>query len=230
MKNNCSKGSLEAKRIQLEEIEKGNITNESFYIQKIVVKMISGEEKRSFLASIKYQRPDSFLISVRAATGIEIARILLTKDTILINDRINKILLHGSEIEARKKYGMDSRVFAVILGDLIISKKEKISNNKCDNGYATYEVPFENGIIKYSINCNLRKAESVSIKNEIENNQIKISLSYKRIEKRTLPKKVIISNFNGIELLKISYGKIDIPYEGGLIFIPGKNYELVKIR
>ena len=46
------------------------------------------------MATIKYELPDKYLISIRSKAGIEAARIFITKDTVLINDRIksNSIL------------------------------------------------------------------------------------------------------------------------------------------
>ena len=58
--------------------------------------------------------PDKFLISIKSHTGIEVARIFLTGDSIMINDRINKKLYYGSTSYLKNKYGLTTAVFPVI--------------------------------------------------------------------------------------------------------------------
>ena len=74
----------------MESIIKNNLSKENFYIQKADIKVTQDNISVRFIASIKFRKPDSLLISVKSRTGIEAGRAFITKDTILINDRIKQ--------------------------------------------------------------------------------------------------------------------------------------------
>ena len=82
-----------------------NITETDFNIRKAEIEIKNNDQKQKLLANLKYKNPGTYLLSIRGKTGIEAARVYITKDTILINDRINKRLFYGStrylEIEVR---------------------------------------------------------------------------------------------------------------------------------
>ena len=79
-----------------ESTKNQNITNNGFFIQKAEIEIVTGEGKEKYLASIKFEKPDKYLISVKSRTGIEGARIYISNDSILVNDRINKKLYSGN--------------------------------------------------------------------------------------------------------------------------------------
>ena len=79
-----------------EQIRALNITNKDFNIIKAEIDISTDNEKQKLLGSIKYKTPETYLISIRNKSGIEAARILITSDTIMINDRINKKLYYGN--------------------------------------------------------------------------------------------------------------------------------------
>jgi hypothetical protein len=77
----------------LDDIRNNNITEENFFIEKADIDLTINNSTNRYLFSVKYEKPDKFLLSIKSRTGIEGARILITKDTLLVNDRIRKRLL-----------------------------------------------------------------------------------------------------------------------------------------
>ena len=69
--------------IYLNPSEDQNITNTDFYIQKAEIEFTNKDNRQKFLCSIKYQRPDKYLISIKSRTGIEGARIYVSEDSII---------------------------------------------------------------------------------------------------------------------------------------------------
>ena len=53
------------------------------------------EGSGSFSAHILVRRPDSVLVRIRAPLGIEVARALITRDSLLMYDRVERVLYEG---------------------------------------------------------------------------------------------------------------------------------------
>ncbi len=70
-----------------------NLTQETLLILfKADVEVFNNGENRKLISTVKYRKPGNYLVSVKHRTGVEAARIYITKDTVLINDRIYKTL------------------------------------------------------------------------------------------------------------------------------------------
>ena len=80
---------------EIEKLEGNNIHDKSVNFEKIRVTVENENEKKEFLINAKIKGNDSILISLRNLTGIEIARMLLTNDSIKVNDRINRKFYTG---------------------------------------------------------------------------------------------------------------------------------------
>ena len=72
---------------------------------------------------LKFEYPDKYLISIKSRTGIEGARIYISEDTILFNDRINKKMYYGSSLYLKRKYGLTTNFLPLIFGDIVSRKK-----------------------------------------------------------------------------------------------------------
>jgi hypothetical protein len=92
-----------------ESVSQQNITNSGFFIEKAEIEINNDKGKEKFIANIKFELPDKYLISLKSRSGIEGARIYLSKDTILVNDRINQIEYYGTSFYIRKKYGFSRK-------------------------------------------------------------------------------------------------------------------------
>lgn len=212
------------------EILKNNLIAGDFYIQRAEIQYIDSGTEVKFIASLKYKNYGCYLASLRTRSGIEVARIYIDKDTVLINDRINKRLFYSSSSYIEKKYGVSADVISLIMGDLIIKSGAEVVL-KCQEGMDAINAEFEESTVIYGIDCNRKKVSSVSISRESVENKIVINFSdFQYSENRIYPKNIKIEETNGSSLLKIEISKIEFAGLEAINFIPGNNYEKVMIK
>lgn len=222
---------IDLKSIEVNDIKRQNLTSVAFFIQKAEIEIISREEKQKFLGTIKYNIPDSFLISLRSATGIEAARILITSDTILINDRVSKTLFFGAQVDGRKKYGFSNILLPVLFGDVIINQKKEPMISECENGISDLESFVDGCKVNYSIDCKKNKSISLAITRDIDNKPVYIKYDdFGSFAGISFAKRVRINGLNNFEIISIKFSKIEVPWKGNLEFIPGNNYEQIEIK
>jgi len=214
-----------------EFLRSSNITNNSFYIQKAEVEVDTEVEKNSFLASVKFCKPDSFLISIRTKTGIEGVRIFMTKDTVLINDRINRKLYFGSGNDIKKKFGYSFKLLPVLFGAFVLNNDKLNEIKNCEEEVYKVSSKIEDYSLKYSIDCRSDRLTSLEIYSELETKPVLISFyETKKYEHVYYYSRVLLNDLKGFNSLKIRIKKIEAPYEEFIEFVPGKNYERVRIR
>ena len=214
----------------LESTKSQNITNFGFFIQKAEVEIRSKEGREKYLASIKFERPDKYLISLKSRTGIEGARIFMSNDSILVNDRINRKLYSGNAFYLKRRFGLTPGFIPLILGDLIFDKSCEKGNDKCEESKIITMCYMKGVILNYEIDCNRRKIVTVSQIDNFDKNVIKLRFeSFFRIGRNLIPKIIEIdaSQFNTVVKIKII--KLELPWSGSIKFIPGKAYELIEL-
>jgi len=215
----------------LGDLKNHNLTNNSFFIQNAEVELVSDNEKQSFLASVKYTKPDSFLISIRSKAGIEAARIFITEDTLLINDRINRKLYFGSALELKNKFGYNNGFLPFLFGDFILKNGNSYETVNCKDGEYIGKSDYKGLIITYIINCNSDRIKKLEIIDGIDSKPLVIE--YTETKNRNeiyLYSKIHIKGFKEYKSIDVNYKKIETPYNEFIEFIPGKNYEQVRIR
>lgn len=224
--NNGDKSST-----NLENLRKSNITNNSFFVQKVEVELVTEQERKSFLVSVKYCKPDSFLVSIRSKTGIEAARIFLSKDTLLINDRINRILYYGSANDMKRKFGFSNKLLPLLFGDFVLKNVSLNEIENCQENTFTINSNYEGFNIKYIIDCNSDRLKKLEVFNERDIKPVVIEFSETRKRGEIyFYSKIQIADFKEYNYLNINFKKIETPYNEFIEFIPGKNYEIVRIR
>jgi hypothetical protein len=215
----------------IENIVSNNLTNNDFIIQKAEIEINNQGSESSFLASIKYKKERKYLLSIRTKAGIEVARIFITGDTILANDRINKKLYYGSPEYLEKKYGISIASIPVVLGDLLIDYYPGNGNLQCRNGKAGINGTIENKEISYIIDCREKKIEEVKYRNNPEASQIEIIFrDFGKIDYCSYPSTIELKDHYGGSSIKISIKKISLNPEEELKFIPGTNYEEIMLK
>jgi hypothetical protein len=215
----------------MESVINNNLSTENFYIQKADIRVTQDNISVRFIASIKFRKPDSLLISVRSRTGIEAGRAFITKDTILINDKINKKLLIGDPEIIESKYGIDPLLILSIIGDVIIDEKEIRKSLDCKKGVYNSEFAFNNKTVEYTIDCNKKKAVRAYFEGDIKTGNITIDYSDIVFSNRMkYPQKIEISDdLKSINIL-LEIKKIESPWNGKIEFVRGSGYKVVKIR
>ena len=212
----------------LENIKKQNITNENFFVQKAEIEVISDDYKQKLLASIKFNFPDRYLISLRSKTGIEVARIFITEDTVLVNDRLNKILYFGKPENLKKKYNISNELLPIIFGDLITGKEGSGDNLICTDNNADISYNLSGIKINYIVDCERMKIVSARQEISIKTNYTEIKYdNFIKAGYGLIPSKIHMDfNESGIT---VKIEKIESPWAGTIEFIPGSRYDLIEL-
>jgi hypothetical protein len=212
-----------------EHILQQNITTQDFYISKAEIDIISGEDKQSFICSFKFLFPDKYVISLRSKSGIEGARIFLTRDTLIVNDRINRKLYYGTPDYIKRKYGIASTLFPVIFGDLCFKEIIEPENTECQNGYINITGSAMGSRFEAIADC--RKAKLISLVQFGDQNVEQVRIAYAKFFAAgsiLVPSSITLINKDIRIVMKIR--KLEIPWEGNFSFVPGNKYELIPLK
>jgi hypothetical protein len=216
--------------IYTDDIKEMNITNNDFTIIKAKINIETDGNRQKMIGTVKYKIPDNLLVSFRSQAGIEAARIYINTDTILINDRINKKLYHGSQSYLYNKYGISTKILPVIMGDYIreIYDNERIS---CRNNKGSIKEIVDKKEIIYEINCGKRKISRIKIFDSVSKEGIIMEFEkFRNVGDLYFAQNIKISDIENKTRITIDIEKIDKNVEGSIRFIPGKNYEDVLLR
>lgn len=110
-----------------------------YYTAKAGVDLIIGEEHKSFKAQVRSVRDSAAWISVVPALGIEVARVLLTPDSLKTLDKLHDQYFVGDTAAAKKRFGMQpslSLFQQALLGKPIgIAPQEKYRSDREEGLY-----------------------------------------------------------------------------------------------
>lgn len=216
--------------IAIEEVRKRNLSETDFNIQKAEVEATIKGNKIKFIASIKYKVPEQWLISLKSSTGIEAARVFITSDTVLINDKFHKKLYFGNSRTVTEKYGIPLAGLSVLLGDLIENEKVKENSEQCRKGIYELTIEFQEIEIRYIIGCREHKVLQATI-SDGNSDEVKIVFSkMKAVYQRTYPEEIHIRESKNDLGLNIKIRRINFDKIEKLNFIPGKGYEQILIK
>lgn len=208
-----------------------NYTARHFFIRRAEISVGGNNESHKLIASVRFAKPDSFLISIRILSGLEAARILLTGDTVLVNDRINRTLYFGSNRNVKKKYGFDPILFPLLFGDIITGNASMPAVANCNEGTATLREKRTDCIVNYFIDCKTGKCNNITIENEFMKEYISIAFgNFDKEEKMTLPKQIKIANLANFAAVEIAIKNIEFDTTSKIEFIPGRNYDCIEIK
>ncbi len=214
----------------LNKVIEQNITQTSFFIIKADIEIISENERKEFVASIKFSKPDKYLVSLKSKAGIEAARIFLTNDTILINDRFNRIQYYGSPGKFYEKYGITNDLLLLILGDF--KNIECVNSNLsiCKNDKLIITCSYRSTEIIYQIDCIKNKVDNLKLTNGDGKGELTISFSgFKKRNNILFPQQISIAGIQAINMMNIVIRKVEFPWEGVVDFLPGNKYEKIEI-
>lgn len=232
---NMEKGALESSNKMLslsvvESVKFQNLTDTNFFIQKAEIEIVNQDGKEKYLSTIKYEKPEKYLISIKSRTGIEGARIYISKDSILINDRINKKIYFANSFYLRRKYGLPVSCLPLIFGDIVLEKNCDTGQVKCSEDKLKIDCLVNGLRLSYDIDCKKRK---VILVNQIDNfvqNGIKIRYkSFYKLRNMFFPAIVELEDTQYNTTIKIRFSKIEFPWNGTVKFVPGRGYELIEL-
>jgi hypothetical protein len=214
----------------LDKVIKQNITSSGFFIQKAEIELNTQTEKKKFLGSIKFEFPDKFVISLKSKTGIEGARIYVNKDSIFVNDRINKTMYFGTALNLKRKFGLNQSILPIIFGDMVVENRFNTGIGKCEENKLKVDCNVRGVTISYSIDCKRSKINQVHLGNSSLKENINISYSsFIYLDKALIPRIIDIEDPQHSIKVRIKLMKTEYPWNGDVRFVPGKGYEIIEI-
>jgi hypothetical protein len=163
---------------------------------------------------------------------MEIARAYITSDTVLVNDRLNRVTYYGKPEKLSAKFGVPVEILPVVLGDYVSGLS--LNNNsriKCTNGTSDISSVVKGSKVNYFIDCEkgkLVKAEregnSGTIVNEIIFNKFITAGNF------LTPSEIEVKDMKSGEVAGLKIDKIIKPWDGSVEFIPGANYDLIELK
>jgi len=215
----------------IESVFLNNLTNNNFYIQKADINIIQENISVRLVADIKYKKPDTMLITVRSRTGIEAGRAFITKDTLIVRDRINKKLLIGDPEALGAKYGVDPSFIPAIFGDIVVEEKDRTEYMECFRGDFNREFKVHGKNVEYIVDCQRKKLKQAYFEGDIKSGNITISMNdIIKSGDVIYPGKIVINDDLKSMSVIIEIRKIESPWNGKISIVSGQGYKVVKIR
>lgn len=229
--NNSDRSSVQVlTEKMIENIEKMNICERGFFIQKAEIGITTKERSDRLIGTIKYEKPGRYLVSLKSRAGIEAARIFISEDTILINDRLNRKLYFGSSTYFINRYGLKGSILPIIFGDFI--GERFTDNDAIKNINGLIRVSCVSKGIKINYNIDVKKGKTIQAIPESSLGDENIMISYKGFYERNemiIPGTIIIKDLKRRVSIEIRIKKIQIPWNENIEFIPGNRYEQIEL-
>lgn len=219
------------KTVTFENIVKHNISNQNYFIEKANVEVFSGGAGMSFMATVKFVMPDEYLISLRMIAGIEAARIYINSDTVLINDRLNRVLYYGDPERLGVKYGITPELIPVIFGDFISDETGKGNISECQNSKVFLDTFVKGAKLYYEVDCGKMKISGLQQEGSMNNSLSELKYSdFIRSGNVLTPSLIRFLHNSSGSSVDIKIDRILIPWDGKIEFIPGNRYEKIQLK
>jgi hypothetical protein len=210
-------------------IFKNNLSQESFFIEKGDLIYKTDNSSGRYIFTLKYQKPDTFLVSIKSLAGFEGARIFMTKDTILVNDRIRKRVLYGKPERFENISGFPYYCIYLIFGDIIRSDNKNIVLENESNGLILLQKIMDK-TVRSVPERKLNKIKSVLIASKSGNEELSITYSKFSKSATRFPEVIDLKEYNRNISARIKIRKLQIPWTGSIEFLPGRDYKKEEIR
>jgi hypothetical protein len=215
----------------LQKLANRNLSDKGFYIQKADVEISTGEEKDKFLATWKLDSTGKSLFSIRSRTGIEVMRMFIDRDTLLINDRINRKLYYGKPEYLRRRYNLPESILPLLVGDYIGIISDRDGEAGCVNGIINLSSTIKGIKAEYVANCRNGRIVRVDLFNEFGKEEIKIIFSdFIKNSDNFIATRIRIYYFSMESEISIRIAKMEHPWNGIVDFFPGRKYELSELK
>ena len=149
-----------------------------FLTAKAKIKYQNGDNSMSATANIRIKRDSVIWMSISPGLGVEAARVLIQKDSVLFLDRINKQYFTAGIQQLSEKYNFDfsyQLLESVIIGNLIHPySREDLTDT--DNG-VSYIQRKDNVVFNNYIGSETRKLERLFVTDLATNSSISVNYS-----------------------------------------------------
>ena len=203
-----------------------NVSNSGFFIEKGKITSTSKEGKISLFFNMKYSEDGTYLVSLRSTTGLEAFRVYLDRDTVMINDRLNKTLLVGNQYSFESISGVPYELLVLVTGDFYPGKALSGADTQCIEGKKSYSGYLRGLILNYEIDCILGKVKRLELGSDVEGQGIYFSYDGFRGSNKRVPRKVEIIDQSRSVRIQVKIEKISQPWFGKIEFVPGRDYDI----
>jgi hypothetical protein len=216
--------------MELGSLKQFNVSDSSFFIEKADMILRFNDKTTRFIFSVKHEKPDRYLLSLKSSSGLEGARVYLTRDTLLINDRLNRKLLSGKAKDIERTLGIPYDFINLIFGDIItIYDTADIAIERSADKVVISQ-PLKSMTLTTIIDFDILKPESAVFLNSEKSEVITLKYSKHLKTDKRLPGVVEVKDSVRNLTAKIRFYRIQIPWYGKIEFIPGKGYTKEEIR
>lgn len=213
------------------ELRQDNLSSSGFYISRADIDLNTPAIDIKLIATVKYLFPDSLFISLRTRTGIEAGRVLLTDDTVLVNDRINRLIYYGEPGDLEKKYQIPASAVFAMFGDFIGQPQTYEKSVRCVDGTHLCVTRIGGYTLKYEIDCYNGKPFKAFISGITQANGIQADFGeFIRSGNKRIPGSIKVMTGDNKVNFTMGIRNIQTGWTGEIDFIPGRNYRKVRIR
>ncbi len=212
------------------DIEAAGLAGTGFFVRKANVEIQTEGTSEKLSLILRRNQEEEYLASVRSRTGIEGARVLLTRDTLVVNDRINRMLICGRPESLYRLYGFNSWMLPLVLGDVLAgdSSAAKIA---CKDNAVELKIRRGKNLISYLIDCKDYRTERTVVSDLYGPGEIKVEFGrFRQYGAFSFPEDITLSDKAGRYVVSVSFEDVEIPWKGDIVFIPGEKFERIELK
>jgi len=186
---------------------------------KAKFKYTDGTNKISAVANFRVKNDSLIWISVSPGLGIELARVLISRDKIQMIDKLKKEYYEFDYATLTKTYGFEMNyelIESVVLGNLLFipEKRRDVTSDEKHFSYSKLEGGFG---VDHFVGVDSQKLEKLNAFDEVTNNSISVNYgSFGKIEDQIVPQSINAKIKFADE--KKNDTKIEIEYNRMLLF------------
>jgi hypothetical protein len=212
------------------DTRKNNISGEGYFIEKAEIFITENNSTVKYLFTGKFEKPDKYLFSIRTIAGFEGARIFITGDTIIINDRIKKRLLFGKPEKLEKLTGLSFFFVNVAFGDLILNGENVTNNTESRDNELILIQEYQEKLFKAIIDLKIKKVRSVAFFTGSQNEELSLKYSKYSKDPKHFPMLIEIRDYKRDLQARIRIKRLQVPWNGKVDFISGSGYTKEEIK
>lgn len=180
----CSRGLIGFKKnLEIDDFDFQYLT------AKARIRFDDGKKDLAGNANIRVQKDSAIWVSISPGLGVEVARILISQDTVYFMDRINRSYLNLAFDQLSSEYAFEidyHLVESIIMGNLIFPyRREQVQ--EADGGIS-YEQEFDNYTFNNLIGADSRKLERLDVIDLATNSTISVNYGeFKEVGEEIFP-------------------------------------------
>lgn len=209
-------------------IRSKNLTNDGFYLKSLDIIISNGNSRNKFSGSLKFEKPDKYLLTLRSISGIEIARIFISRDSVYLMDRIKHKVYRTEGKYIYREYGFAIELLPVLLGDYI-GKCNSVFSDRNGGNILEAECKVAGFNVIYLFNENVGKVTSaLGRRGDNEYGSIKFD-KFRNISGLIYPGRIQFNNEKRKMNAEFVIRKIEFPWNEKVTFNVGDRYEILDL-